>query len=313
MFFLFRASSVVCDHIEIAEKGRRCEVCHLSNEPDEEICSSCSSILANIQEIQGARGYGSSLVHVLTSLQRWAKDLPAWELIRGMDLLTKPVKQRFPRPTQQRLAPFIVMEGPDSVGKTFHIEGISLWLTKQGFAVQGLTFPNNQTPLLGRFLKRALREQIALSTWTHHVLFSLHRWEFSPWIVDMLSKNYAVIVERYAWSGTAYSWASDPVQDPHSYMVLDAGLPHPDLVICIETAFVEVMQRGGIAPSLFVDIDFRQSLRTCYADPRIWTGINVLVHETQMNRWASRKSLIRRIQGEPLLRAQPTLRVRRCI
>ena len=99
------------------------------------------------------------VMEVLTSLQKWAKDLPARELVRGMDLLTRPVNQRFNRTDQQRLAPFIVVEGPDSVGKTFHSEGISLWRTKQGFAVQGLTFPNNQAPL-GRFLKRALREQI---------------------------------------------------------------------------------------------------------------------------------------------------------
>ena len=92
-----------------------------------------------------------------------------------MDLLTRPVNQRFDRRDQQRIAPFIVIEGPDSAGKTFYSEGLALWLTRQGFAVQGLTFPNNQTPL-GRFLKRALREQIPLSTWTHHVLFSLHRW-----------------------------------------------------------------------------------------------------------------------------------------
>ena len=120
----------------------------------------------------------------------------------------------------------------------------------------------------------------------------------------MLSKSYAVIVERYAWSGTAYSWASDPSKDPHSYMVLDAGLPQPDFVICIETSFSEVMQRGGIAPSLFFDIDFQQNLRKCSADPRIWKGVNVLVHETQMNRWASQKSLICRFQGECLLRSQ---------
>ena len=226
----------MCDHIEIAEKGRKCEVCHLFNESTSDICASCSSILANLQEIQGTRSYGSSLIHVLNSLQRWVKDLPAWELIRGMELLTKPVNQRFPGPNQQRLAPFIVVEGPDSVGKTFHIEGISPGLTKQGFAVQCLTFPNNQTPL-GRFLKRALREQIPLSTLTHHVLFSLQRWEFAHWIVDMLSENDAVAAERYAWSATAYSWASDPVKDPHSFMVLDAGLPQPDLVICIETSF----------------------------------------------------------------------------
>ena len=191
---------MVCDHIEIAEKRRKCEICRLVYEADDELCYSCSSILASLQEIQGVRGYGNSLVHVLTSLQKWAKDLPVWELIRDMDLLTRPVNQRFNRMDQQRLAPFIVTEGPASAGKTFHSEGISLWLTKQGLAVQGLTFPNNQTPL-GRFLKRALREQIPLSTWTHHVLFSLHRWEFAPWIVDMLSRNYVVIIERYAWSG----------------------------------------------------------------------------------------------------------------
>ena len=95
--------------------------------------------------------------------------------------------------------------------------------------------------------------------------------------------------------------------DPSQYMILDAGLPQPDLVICVETPFSEILTRGGIAPSLFVNIDFQQQLRKRYADPRIWKGINVLVlhDETQMNRWASRKALVRRIQGELLLRSQP--------
>ena len=121
----------------------------------------------------------------------------------------------------------------------------------------------------------------------------------------MLSRNYAVIVERYVWSGTAYSWASDPKADPHKYMLVDAGLPQPDLVICLDTPFSDVLSRGGVAPSLFVDTDFQQQLRSCYADPRIWKGINVIMHETQLNRWASRKTLIRRIQGEALLRPNP--------
>ena len=191
-----------------------------------------------------------------------------------------------------------------SVATPVSTEGISLWLSKQGFAVQTLTFPNNQTPL-GRFLKRALLEQIPLSTWTHHVLFSLHRWEFASWITNMLSRNYALIIERYVWSGTLYSWASNPATDPYHYMILDAGLPQPDLAVCIDTSFSDVLSRGGIAPSLFVDIDFQQQLRTCYSDPRIWRGINVVMHETQLNRWASRKTLIRRMQGESLLRSHP--------
>ena len=86
----------------------------------------------------------------------WARDISAWDLIHGVDVLMQPINRRFMRPEQPRIAPFIVIEGPDFSGKTFHAEGISLWLTRQGFAVQTLTFPNNQTPL-GRFLKRALK------------------------------------------------------------------------------------------------------------------------------------------------------------
>ena len=88
-------------------------------------------------------------------------------------------------------------------------------------------------------------------------------------------------------------------------MLVDAGLPQPDLVICLDTPFSDVLSWGGVAPSLFVDMDFQQQLRSCYADPRIWKGINVIMHETQLNRRASRKALIRRIQGEALLRPNP--------
>ena len=134
-------------------------------------------------------------------------------------------------------------------------------------------------------------------------MFSLHRWEFASWIIDALSRNYALVVERYAWSGTTYSWASNPEASPSKYMLVDAGLPQPDLVICLNTPFSDVISRGGVPPSIFIDVDFQRRLRVCYADPRVWKGINVVMHETQLNRWASRKTLIRRIQGEPLLRS----------
>ena len=114
---------MACDHIETA-KGHRCEICHLQCE-GEVLCSSCSTAFVDLQETQSSQGYGNTLIHVLTSLQKWARDLPAWELIQGMDLLTRLVNQRFTRTEQQQIAPFIVIEGPDSVGKTFHSEGIS--------------------------------------------------------------------------------------------------------------------------------------------------------------------------------------------
>ena len=52
--------------------------------------------------------------------------------VGALNLLTQPSNQRFPRSESQRIAPFIVIEGADLVGKTFHAEAVAVWLTKQG-------------------------------------------------------------------------------------------------------------------------------------------------------------------------------------
>ena len=67
----------------------------------------------DLHSLQDSPGYGNSLVHVLTSLQKWARDISAWDLIQGVDVLMKPINQRFVRPEQHRIAPFIVLKGPD--------------------------------------------------------------------------------------------------------------------------------------------------------------------------------------------------------
>ena len=98
---------MVCDHIEIAEKGRTCEICSVHLD-EGQLCQSCTRIMNDLHNLQDSPGYGDSLVHVLTSLQKWARDIPAWDLIQGVELLMKPINQRFVRPEQHRIAPFIV-------------------------------------------------------------------------------------------------------------------------------------------------------------------------------------------------------------
>ena len=99
---------MVCDHIEIAERGRTCEVCSIQVD-ERQLRQSCSNTLMELHHLQNSPGYGKSLVHVLTSLQKWAKDITAWDLIQGIELLTKPINQRFARPEQPRIAPFVEM------------------------------------------------------------------------------------------------------------------------------------------------------------------------------------------------------------
>ena len=62
------ASSVVCDHIEIAEKGRMCEICSVQLD-EGQLCLLCTRTMNELHTLQASPGYGISLVHVLTSLQ----------------------------------------------------------------------------------------------------------------------------------------------------------------------------------------------------------------------------------------------------
>ena len=190
-------SSANCDRVAIAEEGRKCEVCHQQCEQTVALCTTCYAHTCNLQDRQITPLFGGSIAQVLTSLQKWAQDKPAWDLIKGLEMLTQPSNQRQVRSTQSRTSPFVVIEGADYVGKAFHAEGVAAWLAECGVAIQKLTFPNNQTHL-GRFLQRALKEQIPLTTWTHHIFFSLHTWEFASWITDMLDKKYAVVIQRYS-------------------------------------------------------------------------------------------------------------------
>ena len=100
-------------------------------------------------------------------------------------MLLKPSNRRSPRTTQPKWAPFVVVEGIDSSGKTTHAEAIANALAHLHYSVRVITFPNNLTPL-GRFLKHILQEGITNGNVGHsNILFSLHRWE----MVDLMQES----------------------------------------------------------------------------------------------------------------------------
>ena len=115
-------------------------------------------------------------------------------------MLLKPSNRRLPRTTKPKGAPFVVVEGIDSSGKTTHVEAIANALAHLHYSVRVITFPNNLTPL-GRFLKHILQKGSQMECWTQRILFSLHRWEMVDLIQESLVTGTAVICERYAWSG----------------------------------------------------------------------------------------------------------------
>ena len=104
-----------------------------------------------------------------------------------MNLLKLSVR-RFNRSQNPRKGPFVVFEGIDGAGKTFHMDEVQEFLVTNQYPVHKLVFPNAQTKL-GRFLKTCMRESRPLVVWKQHVLFSLHRWEFMQWMTDFFGER----------------------------------------------------------------------------------------------------------------------------
>ena len=83
----------------------------------------------------------------MSILTGWSEQIPNWNLQQGLEMLIKPSNRRFPRTTQPKKAPFVVIEGIDSSGKTTHVEAIAAALSHLQYSVRVVTFPNNSNPI----------------------------------------------------------------------------------------------------------------------------------------------------------------------
>ena len=232
--------------------GRICDICQV--ECNDRVCPTCTLVLDSLDSRQQHMDYGDSLFPVICSLQTWSREIPTWNIIDGLLNLLKPSVRRGERSQNSRRGPFIVFEGVDGAGKTFHMDVVQEFLVNIQYPVHKLVFPNGQTKL-GRFLKTCMREARHLDVWTQHVLFSIHRWEFMAWMTEILEKGEAILCERYVWSGLVYSCALAPGVDIRTFMCTDMGLMAPDMVIYLDTPPEAVRARPQMS-ALFSDLEF---------------------------------------------------------
>ena len=282
------------DQPEAADLGRKCEICRVELEIDFPRCQICTEGESNLWERIEQLKIGSGERIAMTILTDWSKQLPEWNLQPGLEMLLKPSNCRFPRTSQSKRAPFVVVEGIDSSGKTTHVEAIANALAHLHYPVRVITFPNNLTPL-GRFLKQILQTGSYMECWTQHILFSLHRWELVDMIQESLITGTAVICERYAWSGVVYSYVSKPQMPLEAYMTCDQGILQPDVVILLTTSPQEsIGRRNAISPQ-FEDESIQQKLWDTYHCDCLWEGVTKLDFHPLLRPYESRKVLQRRL------------------
>ncbi|CAI5757124.1 unnamed protein product [Candida verbasci] len=140
----------------------------------------------------------------------------------------------------------ILIEGLDRSGKSTQAELIAKHLQPSKL----IKFPNRSTPI-GKVINEYLEnKEFELTDESAHLLFSANRWEIAHEIEELLNNGNFVILDRYIYSGIAYTLSKET--GPNSVLSSvdwligpDKGLPKPDLTIFLSLDIDEISSRKG--------------------------------------------------------------------
>ncbi|CAN1315588.1 Thymidylate kinase [Linum perenne] len=142
--------------------------------------------------------------------------------------------------TDQRGA-LIVLEGLDRSGKTLQSARLVSYLEGTGHSAELWRFPDRTTSV-GQMISAYLSNESQLDDRTIHLLFSANRWEKRSLMESKLRSGTTLIVDRYSYSGVAFSSAK--------------GL---DLEWCKKAA-----ERGGYGGERYEQLEFQKKVAECY-------------------------------------------------
>ena len=163
----------------------------------------------------------------------------------------------------------IVFEGCDRSGKTTQCQRLVKDLNDNDETNKDnkdsskfMRFPDRTTKI-GKVIDQYLRGEQTLDDHVIHLLFSTNRWEKVAELEAALTQGHHVIVDRYAFSGVAFSaakkemsleWCKQP----------DRGLPKPDLVCFLDVSPEEANKRGGFGDEVYEKKEFQAKVRKNY-------------------------------------------------
>jgi len=105
-----------------------------------------------------------------------------------------------------------------------------------------MRFPDRETPI-GKMIDSYLKNNSNLSDQAIHLLFSANRWEHNELIRKSLSSGKNIVMDRYSFSGVAFSSAKG--LDMDWCLAPERGLAAPDIVLYLELPSEEAEKRGG--------------------------------------------------------------------
>ncbi|KAL1915549.1 uncharacterized protein VTP21DRAFT_6673 [Calcarisporiella thermophila] len=136
---------------------------------------------------------------------------------------------------------FILFEGCDRAGKSTQCSKLVESLNNLGIRAKGLRFPD-RTSKIGAMIQEYLNNKSEQEDHVIHLLFSANRWENIDTMLSLLNNGVTLVVDRWAYSGVAYSaakgldlqWCKGP----------DVGLLRPDLTFFMDLPIEDAKLRG---------------------------------------------------------------------
>ncbi|KAG4960801.1 hypothetical protein JHK84_037889 [Glycine max] len=171
----------------------------------------------------------------------------------------------------------VVLEGLDRSGKSSQCSRLVSFLEGQGISAELWRFPDRTTNV-GQMISAYLTNTSQLDDHTIHLLFSANRWEKRSLMESKLKTGTTLIVDRYSYSGVAFSSAKGldfewcKVKDlvrlrtlrRSSVLVPEIGLPAPDVVVYLDISPEKAAERGGYGGERYEKLEFQKKVADWY-------------------------------------------------
>ncbi|XP_078266736.1 thymidylate kinase isoform X2 [Rhinoraja longicauda] len=166
--------------------------------------------------------------------------------------------------------------GPASEGKITtkrwsNSEGqaASLWRTDRGTEI-------------GQLISLYLEKKLNLNDNAVHLLFAANRWEQVSVIKEKLQKGITVIVDRYAFSGVAFTSAKSGFTLDWCKQA-DVGIPKPDVILFLLLDPMAAMKRGGFGIERYENSSFQERVHQRFKDLMIDESLNWKVFDASQS------------------------------
>uniref|UniRef100_A0A7S3D9T9 Thymidylate kinase n=1 Tax=Palpitomonas bilix TaxID=652834 RepID=A0A7S3D9T9_9EUKA len=157
-----------------------------------------------------------------------------------------------------RRGALIVLEGVDRSGKSTQAKGLVQYIKERlGLEAELLRYPD-RTTATGKVINEYLSSTANLDDNAIHLLFAANRWEAKPEVAEKLQRGINLVVDRYSFSGVAYSAAKGLSLEWCKHC--EDGLIRPDVVIQLEIEAEVAAKRGEFGKERYEKLAFQKSV-----------------------------------------------------